>query len=422
MSVSTPPDRSPSPAPEGAEGPAARAPSFREFVGLMAALMALTALSIDIMLPALPLIRNDYGVADENAQQLVITLYMVGFGIGQLFAGTLSDRFGRKTVMGVGLGLYALAALACMIAPSFEVLLAARLVQGIANASPRVVAIAVIRDIYGGRRMAEVMSFVMTVFIIVPAIAPALGSGLLVFSPWEGIFLFLALVAMATFAWTGLRLPETRPPEMREPLSLTWIGRAFAQVATNRFSLGYTLATGCAFGGMMAYINTAEQIYNEIYEAGALFPVLFAMVSAAMAAAAVTNSRLVSRLGMRRIGHAALLVYTGIAAVHLGLELLPGTLTLYVFMPLMMVQLFAFGLIMPNFNSIAMEPMGRIAGTASSFVGFATTGLGAFLGWVVGQAYDGSAAPLAAGYFFFGLGALALVLITEKGRLFRATV
>ncbi|MDF2234451.1 multidrug effflux MFS transporter [Albimonas sp. CAU 1670] len=394
-----------------------QAPKFPEFVAMMASLMALTALSIDIMLPALPLIRDSYGVVDANAQQLVITLYMVGFGVGQLFYGTLSDRFGRKVVLGAGLAVYAAAAALCLIAPSFEVLLAARLLQGMANAAPRVVAVAVVRDLYGGRRMAEVMSFVMTVFIIVPAVAPALGSGILLLGDWHEIFLFLGVVAMAILVWTAARLPETRPRELREPLSLAWVGAAFRQVVATRQTIGYTLATGVAFGGMMAYINSAEQIYNEVYEAGGWFTLLFALVALAMAGAAITNSRLVARLGMRKIGHTALICYAAVGGVHMALEMLPGTLALPAFMVLMMLQLYCFGLIMPNFNAIAMEPQGRIAGTASSFVGFATTGIAAFLGWLVGQSYDGTALPLAAGYFAFGAASLVMVLVVERGRL-----
>lgn len=398
-----------------------QAPKFPEFVALMASLMALTALSIDIMLPALPLIRDSFGVTDPNAQQLVITLYMVGFGVGQLFYGTLSDRFGRKVVLGAGLAVYAVAAMICLVAPSFEVLLLARLLQGMSNAAPRVVAIAVVRDLYGGRRMAEVMSFVMTVFIVVPALAPALGSAVLWVSDWHGIFLFLGVVALAILFWTGARLPETRPRELREPLSFAWIGKAFRQVVTTRQTIGYTMATGVAFGGMMAYINSAEQIYNDVYQAGPWFTALFAMVAAAMAAAAVTNSRLVVRLGMRKIGHTAIICYAAIGGVHLALDLALGGLPLWLFMGLMMMQLYAFGLIMPNFNAISMEPQGRIAGTASSFVGFATTGMAAFLGWLIGQAYDGTAVPLAFGYFAFGTGGLILTLITERGKLWGTT-
>lgn len=400
--------------------PDRKAPGFPEFVGLMASLMAMTALSIDVMLPALPLIREDYGVADVNSQQLVVTLYVLGFGAGQLFYGPLSDRFGRKPVLGFGLLLYAAASFWCMMASSFEGLLAARFLQGVANAAPRVIAVAVIRDTYGGRRMAEVMSFVMIVFIIVPAIAPAIGSVILLAGEWHTIFGFLGLVSVAILAWTTLRLAETRPPALREPLSIRWLAGAFRQTLTTRQTFGYTMAVGLVFGGMMSYVNTAQQIYVETYDVGAAFPILFGLVAAALAAAAVINSRLVMRVGMRRMGHSALVGFVGVALLHLALEVLAGPLPIWLFVAVMMGQLFCFGFIMPNLNALAMEPMGRIAGTASSFVGAVTTGLAALLGWIVGQAFDGTALPLCLGFAVYGSAGLVAAFVTERGRLFRA--
>lgn len=406
--------------PTDTSPPARRVPGFPEFVGLMASMMALTALSIDVMLPALPLIREEYGVADVNQQQLVVTLYVLGFGAGQLFYGPLSDRFGRKAVLGFGLMLYAAASFWCMLATSFDGLLAARFVQGVANAAPRVIAVAVVRDVYGGRRMAEVMSFVMIVFIIVPAIAPAIGSGILLMGDWHVIFGFLGIVSVAILTWTTLRLSETRPPEMREPMSVKWLLGAFRQTLTTRQTLGYTLAVGSVFGGMMSYVNSAQQIFVVTYDVGASFPLLFGLVAAALAAAAVINSRMVMRMGMRRMGHTALFGFAGVASLHLALELLAGPLPLEVFLALMMGQLFCFGFIMPNLNALAMEPMGRIAGTASSFVGAVTTGIAAFLGWIVGQAFDGTALPLCIGFAVYGLMGLFATLVTERGKLFRA--
>lgn len=396
------------------------APGFPEFVALMASLMAITALSIDIMLPALPRIRDDYGLSDRNAQQLVVTFYVLGFGAGQIVYGPLSDRFGRKSVLGAGLGLYAAASFICMAAGTFEVLLAARLLQGIGNAAPRVIAIAVVRDLYGGRRMAEVMSFVMMIFIIVPAVAPAMGSGILLLGDWHVIFGFLGAVSIAVLAWTTVRLPETRPPELREPLSLTWLIGAFRETVTTRQTLGYTLAIGAVFGGLMSYINSAQQVFVVTYGVGPWFPLVFAIVTVALAAAAILNSRFVARLGMRPIGHAAMCGYLATAVVHLLLELLLGQLPLAAFLALISAQLFCFGFIMPNYNALAMEPMGRIAGTASSFVGAVTTSLAAFLGWIVGQSYDGTALPLTLGFAAFGAAGLAATCVTERGRLFQA--
>ena len=397
--------------------PARTMPSFGEFIAMMAALMALTALSIDVMLPALPQIREEFGLADPNAMQLVVTAYLVGFAVGQLFHGPLSDRFGRKPVLVAGLAVYALAAFACLVAGSFAVLLAARLVQGAANAAPRVVAVAVVRDVYGGRRMSEVMSFVMMVFIIVPVLAPTVGGLILLFGSWHLIFAFLFLFAAACIAWMWPRLPETRPPEAREPMSAAWLAAAVRETATNRLTLGYTLAIGAIFGALMGYINSAQQIFVEVYRLGPWFPAVFGGVAAAMAVASFTNSRLVGRIGMRRVSHAALLGFVAVALLHLGSTSSPARRRSGSSSRCLRC-LFCFGLVMPNFNAIAMEPMGRIAGTASSFVGAITTALAAAIGAYVGLHYAGTVTPLLAGFAGCGLAGLAIVLVTERGRLF----
>lgn len=393
-------------------------PRFPVFVAMMASLMALTALSIDIMLPALPQIRDDLGVTGANEEQLVVTLYLAGFAFGQLFHGPLSDWAGRRPVLLWGLGVYALASFICLISASFEVLLAARFLQGLANAAPRIIAVAVVRDVYGGRRMAEVMSFVMTVFIIVPIVAPAIGEGFLIAGSWHLIFAFLCVFSLGVLVWMALILPETRPPESREPFSVVWLLAAFRETITNRQTLGYTLAVGMLFGSLMGYINTAQQIFVGVYDLGAWFSVIFGVVAAALAVASFLNSQLVMRHGMRRLSHLALLGFVATALVHAGYVLLIGQPGVVVFVSLMTLTLFFFGLIMPNFNSLAMEPMGRIAGTASSFVGAVATGLAALGGWLVGQRFDGTVTPLVVGLALLGLVGLAIVLVTERGKLF----
>jgi DHA1 family bicyclomycin/chloramphenicol resistance-like MFS transporter len=394
-------------------------PGFAEFVAMMAVLMGLTALSIDVMLPALPQIRDEFGLADPNRQQLVVVSYMVGFAAGQLVHGPLSDWLGRKPLLLAGLAIYAAACFACVVVGSFELFLLARCIQGLANAAPRVVGIAVVRDIYGGRRMSEVMSFVMMVFIVVPVVAPSAGSAFLLVGSWHLIFAFLGAVGVATILWLGFRLPETRGPDKREPLSPSWLAEAFAQTARNRCTLGYTLATGVIFGSMMAYINSAQQVFVEVYALGRMFPLAFSCVAIAMAVASFVNSRLVLSVGMRVISHGAVVGFVVVALVHVSLDLALGRPPLVVFLLLLAASLFCFGLIMPNFNAIAMEPMGRIAGTASSFIGATTTGLGALIGLYIGQAFDGTVGPLLAGFALCGLVSFGIVLVTERGRLFR---
>ena len=402
-------------------GPARAMPRLPEFIAIMAAMMALNALAIDMMLPALDQIRDDLRVVGANHQQLVVTSYFVGFALGQLFMGPLSDRFGRRSVLFFGLAGYTVTAFAAMAAGGLDGLLAARFLQGVASAAPRVVAIAVIRDVYGGRRMSEVMSFVMMVFIIVPVLAPSLGAAFLVFGDWRLIFGFLGVAALALLAWTALRLPETRPPESREPLTAAWLFEAVRQAVTTRQTLGYTLATGFLFGALLAYISSAQQIFTEVYPFGPWFPVIFASVAIGMAGASLINSQLVERVGMRRLSHAALLGFFASGLTLAGFALAMAPPPLLVLLVLLALALFCFGLIMPNFNALAMEPMGRIAGTASSVIGALTTAMGAVMGAYVGQTFDGSVTPLAAGFALFPAASLAVVLITERGRLFRAT-
>lgn len=391
-------------------------PHFPEFVMMMAALMALTALSIDIMLPALPLIRDDLGLADPNQQQLVVTLYMLGFAVGQVAHGPISDAFGRKPVLLAGLAVYAAASFACMLATQFDTLLAARFVQGVACAAPRVIAVAVVRDIYGGRRMAEVMSFVMMIFIIAPVLAPTLGGGLLLIGNWHVIFAFLTAYGVGLLAWMTLRLPDTRPAATREPISAGWVIGAFREAATTRQTLGYTLATGIVFGSMMGYINSAQQIFTDVYDTGRLFPLAFAAAAAAISVASFVNSRIVGRFGMRRVSQLALAGFLGTSLLHLAIVVTFGPAPLGFFLLLLALTFFCFGLIMPNFNALAMEPMGRIAGTASSFVGALTTGIAALLGWYIGQQYAGTLMPLLLGFALLGAATAIVVLVSERGR------
>jgi len=403
-----------------AETGEANRPALPEFIAIIASMMALAALSIDIMLPALSDISEDLGLANENDRQLVITLYLFGFAAGQLFYGPLSDRFGRKPILMIGLLLYAAASLATLFVEDFGLLLAARALQGAGCAAPRVIAIAVVRDLFGGRQMARVMSFVMMVFIVVPVIAPTIGDGLLYLGDWHLIFGFLTAAAVAILLLTVLRLPETRAPELRAPLSIKWLAGAMRTIITTRQTFGYTVAIGFIFGCLMSYINSAQQILEGIYELDALFPVVFGAIAIALAGASITNSALVERHGMRRMSHGALIGFVLVAAIHAGIAISwDGPPPLVLHAGLLAADLFLFGFIMPNFNALAMEPLRAIAGTGSSFIGFFTTGGGALLGWIVGQQFNDTIVPLTVGYLVLSAISLAVVTFTERGRLFQ---
>lgn len=389
-----------------------------EFITLAAALMALNALAIDIMLPALQQIGAALGIEDENARQYVISAYLVGFGGAQLFFGPISDSFGRRGPLLTGLAIYIVAALAAAFSPSFAVLLALRFLQGIGAAASRVIVVSAIRDAFGGRRMAEVLSMVMMVFMAIPVVAPSFGQLIMIFGRWPEIFMLMAGVAFIVTAWAWFRLPETLAPDKRRGFSLRVIAQGFRYVVTNRIAFCYTLATTAIFGALFGFINSAQQIYVDIYGLGTWFPLLFAVGAGLMALSSFSNSRFVGRFGMRRLSHGALITFMSVNALWLVISL-AGPVPFPVFFALFSVSMFMFGWIGPNFNSIAMEPLGHVAGTAASVLGFFTTLGGGLLGAAIGQAFDGTLTPLAGGYFTVSTVAFILVLIAERGKLFR---
>lgn len=388
-----------------------------EFIALMAALMGLNALAIDVILPAFPNMGEALGVANENDRQLVISVYMLGFGATQLIFGPLSDRFGRRAPLLIGLVVYLIAAFAAIFAPSFETLLALRMVQGMGAAGTRVITQSIIRDCYSGRAMAEIMSLVFMVFMIMPIVAPGIGQILLLTGPWWTIFLFMGGLAAIITLWAFARLPETLKHENRRPLTFKAVAEGFVIVTTNRISICYALAGGCLFGGLFGFINTSQQIYVDIYGLGPWFPAAFAAVAGVMALSSFLNSRVVSRFGMRRISHLALIIFTATALLLFVLSLL-GPIPFWVFIGLLALIMFNFGWAASNMNSLSMEPLGNVAGTASSVFGFLQTVGGAILGLSIGRMFDGTVIPVAAGYLGMGIMAITLVLIAEKGRLF----
>ncbi len=378
--------------------------------------MALSALAIDVMLAALPDIAGTFSVAEPNDRQLVVTSYLAGFALGQPLHGPLSDRFGRRPVLVAGLFVFAVGAVAAAFAPEFGWLLLARGVLGFGAAAPRVVATAVVRDRFAGREMARIMSFVMIVFIVVPIFAPSVGGAILAVGTWHWIFGFLCFACVGALVWAALRLPETVAPEDRVSLSGESLAWALRTVLTSRQTVGYTIALGFMFGSLMSYIGAAQQIFVDVYGLGRLFPVMFGAIASVVAVASLVNSRLVGRFGMRRLSHAALLGYLA-ACGALAVAGFPRHPPLPVFVVYLAAVFFFFGLIAPNFNAIAMEPMGRVAGMASSVIGFYMTAAAALFGWFIGQGFDGSVRPLIAGFAALGLLTLMTVLVTERGAL-----
>jgi DHA1 family bicyclomycin/chloramphenicol resistance-like MFS transporter len=392
--------------------------SFRSFVTLTAAMMAVNALAIDSMLPALSEMAETLGIAEANDRQWIVTAYLLGFGVAQIVYGTLSDRFGRKPVLVFGLSLYVLASLAAAFAGSFQAMMIARVVQGIGAAATRVLAVSIVRDCYSGREMARVMSLAMIVFLAVPILAPSIGQAILWIAPWRWIFGVLAIFGGTVLLWSGLALPETLHEADRKPIAFGSVFEAFRTTLTTRVAVGYMLAMAFVLGGLFGFINSAQQVFVDVFAAPQLFTTIFALIAGFMALASLVNSRIVVRLGMRRVSHAALIGYIALTCIH-ALVALAGHESLWSFAAFQAGVMFCFGLLAPNFGALAMDPLGHVAGTASSVQGFVTTVGGALLGFYIGQHFDGTVVPLTLGFALCGLVALALVLVTEKGRLFR---
>jgi DHA1 family bicyclomycin/chloramphenicol resistance-like MFS transporter len=392
---------------------------FGEFIVLIALLMALTALSIDIMLPSLPEIGAVFGVANPNDRQLVVSSYLLGLAAGQLLWGPMSDRLGRKRPLIIGLVLFTVASVASVAVTSFSVLILARLVQGFGGAAARVIALAVVRDLFTGRQMARVMSTVMMVFIMVPIFAPAVGQGLAHAGGWSLAFYVLIFAGVLAAGWSALRLPETLPPSVIKTRVSISLGAALAKVVRQPTTLGYGIASGFVFGTLVTYIASAQQVFVDVYDLGSAFPIAFGSVAFSMALAAFTNSRLVQRIGMRRLSHTALFAFLGVSSLMIVLAAF-GKPPLMVTGLLLASVFYLFGLIQPNFNAIAMQPVGDVAGMASSLFGFYTTAAGAILGSMIARQFNGTVLPLAIGFLTLGTGALVCVLLVEgRGGLFR---
>jgi MFS transporter, DHA1 family, multidrug resistance protein len=387
-----------------------------EFVALVALAMSLVAMSIDSMLPALPAIAADLRARDANDRQLVLTAFFAGLTVGQLFWGPLSDSVGRKRTMYAGILLFVAGGLLCVGAVSFPMMLAGRLLQGLGAASPRIISVAMVRDLYQGRAMARVMSFVMAVFILVPVLAPGVGQLVLWVASWRAIFGGLVAMALITFVWTAARQPETLPPERRRPLAASGLARAVLECVRDRATLGYTIATGLIFGAFIAYLATSQQIFQEIYGLGALFPVAFGGLAVAIGAASLTNARLVMRLGMRTLTLWALRVSSILSLCVLVTVLLAGgRLPLWAFMGYLLVTFFCSGLLFGNLNALAMAPMGHIAGVAAAVIGSLSSSLSLALGTPIGRAYDGTVVSLVAGFAALYSAALVTVSLADKG-------
>ncbi len=378
-----------------------------EFVPLVALLMSLVALSVDAMLPALPVIGQDLGVQRPNGAQFVITALFVGLGVGQLIFGPLSDRFGRKPAIYAGLTVFMIGCLISQFASSFEFMIAGRVLQGIGAAGPRVVTIALIRDQYSGQQMARIVSFVIAVFILVPAVAPLLGQGILWLGGWRSIFATFFVVASIAFAWFTFRQPETLPKDQRRSLSPSAIGRAIGNILRIRSTIGYTLATSMIFSPFVAYLSSAQQIFQEAYDTGALFPLYFGLLALAVGFGSLANDRLLKRHGMHQIASSAAIFTSVVSLIALIVFIaFDGLPPLWLFL-IYLAAIFVFmGALFGNLNALAMEPLGRVAGIGAALVASVASFISVIIGTVIGQMFDGEVYFQVGSFALFGLATL----------------
>jgi DHA1 family bicyclomycin/chloramphenicol resistance-like MFS transporter len=373
---------------------------FLEFVVTIAIMTASIAMAIDSMLPALPAIGHALGVANANDTQLVIGVFFLGFGVSQIVFGSLSDTFGRRNIMLGGLAVYVLAMFGAAATGSFEMLLVMRFVQGVGGAAVRITTMSVVRDCFGGREMARVMSYVMIVFMIVPIIAPSVGQLIITYANWHWIFTLLGIVGAVLFVWAALRLKESLPKEERIPLSFGNVVSGFKTVLTNKITCGYMIGLTMFTAVISAYVISVQQVFGEVYGLGDWLPIAFAATAGGIAVANFANGFFVRKFGMRFF--AALGGKPDFAFAY----------------ALFTILLMMFAVIATNFTAISLEPMGNLAGTATSITGFVSTTFGAILGGAVGQLFNGTVQPLFGGFALFGLVSIIATLWAEGGKLF----
>ena len=372
---------------------------LREFVGLIALLFALIALATDMMLPALGMMAADLNLASENSAQLIITVFLFGTGIGQLISGPMSDAYGRKTVLGIGILLFIFASIWAMMTSSFTMLLIARFVQGLGISAPRAAGNAMVRDLYSGRQMARVISLAMMIFVLAPAVAPLMGQAIMVQFGWRAIFTVFMVFGLIAFLWMSVRQQVTLAIKDRLPFSGKSLISGYKTVFTNKRVVISTLVQSCVLGGLFAYLSSAHQVYSEWLHSEDMFPIYFCGIALVSSLSNVVTATLVERLGMWFLSAVAIGTNTIVSIsvlTALYFELVPQAYTLPVFIGWSVVVFFTMAMCICNLMSLAMEPVGDIAGLASSIIGSTSTMLSIGLAIPIGMMFNGTGIPLIA--------------------------
>ena len=388
------------------------------YLVLIAFTISTVALATDVMLPAMSLISHHFALQDMNDSQYVVSTFFAGFAIGQLVVGPLSDSYGRRPVIIWGYILFLMGCVLSIFAFTWEMMLIGRVLQGLGASAPRIVSVAIVRDEYKGRVMARIMSVVMAVFIIVPALSPALGQGMIYIGGWRAAFFGLVIVALPTMLWFMVRMPETLAQDRRRPFSIGSILSGLVVIFKTRVTMGYTWASGLAFGLFLGYLSTAQQIFQITYKTGDLFALYFGLAALSIGGASFFNSRLVMWLGMRRLSHMAVMGLSLWSAGFLILmsQWLGGVPEFMVFMVWLLIAFFCIGIMFGNLMALAMEPLGSFAGLGSAFVGALSTIISLPLGWMISHAYDGTVYPLVTGFAILAIAAWLVMVWTDWGR------
>ena len=374
-----------------------------EFVTLMALMTSLVALSIDAMLPALDQIGMDLGISDQQSTHLIVSLFFIGMGFGQLYYGPLSDAKGRRHVIISGLIIFAIGTMVCIFAESLLVLLIGRVIQAFGVSGPRIAALAVIRDQYAGEAMARVMSFIMMVFILVPMLAPSFGQAILYLSSWRHIFTSFLLIGLLIGVWFFVRQPETLPKEKRLPFSWSQLWVSSKYILTHKLVMFYTISSGLVFGSFLAYISASQTVFQHIYDTGDLFPLYFAFLAFSIGLASFVNGNLVMRLGMRKLCTWAMFGWVIFSIFLLILCLFNGGIPpLWQFVSVLFGAFFCIGILFGNINSMAMLPLGEMAGIGAAIIGSLSSAFSVTTAVLIGSFIEHSVTPIAIGFLAFG--------------------
>ena len=381
-----------------------------EFIIMMSVIVAVDALAIDSILPALSAISEELAITRDNDRQFIITSLFAGYAIGVLVYGIASDSFGRKPPIYVGFVIFLIGTLITIFASSFTMLLIGRALQGLGAAGPQIIPSAITRDIYKGRSMAHILSLVMMVFMLVPAVAPLIGQGILLISNWQGIFVMLGIYSLLALVWFSVRLPETLAVEKRVPFSLKQAKKSILATLKNKQAVKYMLAEGLTFGALLAFLSTAQQVFQELYLLGDKFAIYFGSLAFVMMFASFVNAKLVEKMGMRKlilIGSCTLFIVS-ISYLFIS-QLAQLTISLWFFLLFSAISYFCLGILFGNMHALAMENVGHIAGVAASLIGSISTIISIITAAIIGYYYNDSVTPIIAGFAVLMVPVIAII-------------